>query len=150
MLLNFDAYDLERHTPQDYLNLIDDLNSDDHPVKVIASPMGTGKSTYFILMMANLITDDITLVCPNIQVAEGTFDSLRKALVNMKNSSIFSKHVETIEDEQIGKCIDGNQVSRKITVITPGYLENTREGHITIFDEFQTIRHYNKAWIERE
>jgi hypothetical protein len=67
-------------------------------------------------------------------VAEGTFDSMRRSLQFMKESKVFSEYVDAIEDEHIGRCIDGEVIRRKISVITPGYLESSREGHITIFD----------------
>lgn len=123
---------------------------DKFKVQVVGSPMGTGKSTYFALMLANERKENITIVCPNIKVAEGTFESLRKAITDMKASSTFAKTVNKITLEDIGKKIGGDIIERKLTVITPGYLTNSRDGHYTIFDEFQTIRHYNKEWIERE
>jgi hypothetical protein len=32
--------------------------------------------------------------------------------------------------------------------MTPGYLGNKIKGKWTIIDEFQTLRHYNKSYVE--
>lgn len=65
MILNEPSYELERHTRDEYFKLGVEIYDRRGKVSVIGSPMGTGKSTYFILMYAATYDVTVNVVTPN-------------------------------------------------------------------------------------
>jgi len=119
----------------------------DPALNVIYAPMGTGKSTYLLLILAYLSNKNVALVAPNREVANGLYESLKGTVNAMLETKEYKAIAQDFKDS-IGFKIDGVKVEKRITVMTPAYVEPANQYTWTVFDEFQTIRHYNKSYIE--
>lgn len=62
-------------------------------ITVVQSPMGTGKSTYLMVMLASITRQRITIVLPNIRLAKSIRDEITAALKRMRANEDFAKYI---------------------------------------------------------
>lgn len=96
--------------------------------------MGTGKSTFFVIIFALLHDATVRLVAPNIEVARGLLESLQHTYMAMKTMSEYASFCRQNTEDIIGYKIDGAICYRQITVMTPGYVDHADGDEWTFFD----------------
>jgi len=80
--------------------------------------MGSGKSTYLMIMLYHMHKRRITIVLPSRKNADDIHRSISSALKNMKESKAYSD----LKFPSIGYAIEGKIVEGDIMVVTPYYV----------------------------